>query len=634
IDQSQLAKAQAEIAILDANFALDAPRPRPGESLLQLNNDDDYGLDDLVNPFDFAILDIKEDKKKPFILETPFLTTTKAEIRFDKGTITLKSGKKKINFFKIPRSLCRVEEGTESDIDPVAPTTTVSRLILEWEEKTKLYQDKEMEFSQWRSKVFNDERSTLVNEGCEVSDEGGVTYCPPSKTAKQLEEICNFKQEGDETLYQAWEWYNDLLYKCPTHNINSHQKVNIFYNGLGTMNHQLLDSQGPIPGMTPAQALTTIQTMADHSQKWHDGSSSKNIESSSNSEGIAAIVNKLENLGRDMKKLKENVHAIQVGCQICEGAHLDKDFPLNEEVKSVEEVKYGEFSRPFPNNNRNDSRFNRYDQPSSGERRPSLIEIINKYIEDASKRHAKQDEWLKKTICTEDGSPLYTPFYYSPEEIEYFSSNSRFFDNEKQETNNSGREEALAALEATLKIKKEEPKEEKQSEIEYFSSNLRFSDNEKQEIDNSGMAKALAALEATLKIQKEEPKEEKQSDLVENKPKTEEDEEIRMNPRCSALLQNHLPPKEQDRGSFILPCSIGKLDFNNALADLGASINVMPLSMFGDEEDDLEEKLEDPKECGEGKANVIMGPIHDKLNNDWFNNTSEDEEDWKGYWII
>ncbi|GKC87867.1 hypothetical protein Tco_1148516, partial [Tanacetum coccineum] len=235
--------------------------------------------------------------------------------------------------------------------------------------------------------------------------------------------------------------------------------------------------------------------MTDHSQKWHDGSSNKNIKSSSNFEGIAAIVNKLENLGRDIKKLKENVHAIQVGCQICEGAHFDKDCPLNEEVKSVEEVKYGEFGRPFLNNNRNDGRFNRggYDQPSSGERRPSLTEIINKYMEEASKRHAEQDEWLKKfyqstktcreahdkiiqgletkvktlankvegrvnngkfeeckTICTEDGSPLYTPFYYSPEEIEYFSSNSGFFDNERQETDNSGMAEALAALKDTL----------------------------------------------------------------------------------------------------------------------------------------------------------------------------------------
>ncbi|GJR88146.1 retrovirus-related pol polyprotein from transposon TNT 1-94 [Tanacetum coccineum] len=68
--------------------------------------------------------------------------------------------------------------------------------------------------------------------------------------------------------------------------------------------------------------------------------------------------------------------------------------------------------------------------------------------------------------------------------------------------------------------------------------------------------------------------------LVENKPRTEEDNEIRMNPRCSALLQNHLPPKEQDPESFILPCSIGKLDFKKALADLGASINIMPFSIY------------------------------------------------------
>ncbi|GJQ95340.1 hypothetical protein Tco_0006479 [Tanacetum coccineum] len=171
-------------------------------------------------------------------------------------------------------------------------------------------------------------------------------YCPPSKTAKQLEEIRNFKQKGDETLYQAWERYNDLLYKCPTHDINSHQKLNIFYNGLGTMNRQLLDSQGPILGMTPAQALTAIQTMGDHSQKWNEGSSSRNIDCSSNTEGIAAILSKLDSLGQDIKKLKENVHAIQVGCQTCGGAHLDKECPLNKEVKSMEEVKYGEFRRP------------------------------------------------------------------------------------------------------------------------------------------------------------------------------------------------------------------------------------------------------------------------------------------------
>ncbi|GKD67966.1 hypothetical protein Tco_1322056 [Tanacetum coccineum] len=144
-----------------------------------------------------------------------------------------------------------------------------------------------------------------------------------------------------------------------------------------------------------------LGTMADHSQKWYDGSSSRNIDSSSShSEGITTIVSKLDSLGRDIKKLKENMHVIQVGCQTSEGAHLDKECPHNKEVKSMDEVKYGEFGRPFPNNSRNDGIFNkgisRYDQPSSGERRPSLTEIINKYIKEAAKRHAEQEEWLKR----------------------------------------------------------------------------------------------------------------------------------------------------------------------------------------------------------------------------------------------
>ena len=55
-----------------------------------------------------------------------------------------------------------------------------------------------------------------------------------------------------------------------------------------------------------------------------------------------SLTNKLENLGREMKKLKESVNAIQVGCDICEGAHLAKDCPLTEEEKKVEEVKFGD----------------------------------------------------------------------------------------------------------------------------------------------------------------------------------------------------------------------------------------------------------------------------------------------------
>ncbi|GJR26220.1 MAK10-like protein [Tanacetum coccineum] len=49
-------------------------------------------VDGYLYPVDFMILDIREDEKRPFILRTPFLTTAKAVIKFDKGAITLRSG--------------------------------------------------------------------------------------------------------------------------------------------------------------------------------------------------------------------------------------------------------------------------------------------------------------------------------------------------------------------------------------------------------------------------------------------------------------------------------------------------------------------------------------------------------------
>nr|GEU48097.1 hypothetical protein [Tanacetum cinerariifolium] len=55
---------------------------------------------------------------------------------------------------------------------------------------------------------------------------------------------------------------------------------------------------------------------------------------------------------------------------------------------------------------------------------------------------------------------------------------------------------------------------------------------------------------------------------------------VKLNAWCSAVLQNELPPKEKDPGSFVLPCIIANTTVSNALADLGASISVMPFSMF------------------------------------------------------
>ncbi|GJR66830.1 retrovirus-related pol polyprotein from transposon TNT 1-94 [Tanacetum coccineum] len=148
-------------------------------------------------------------------------------------------------------------------------------------------------------------------------------YCPPARTAKKMEEINNFQQEPDESLFRAWERFKELLMKCPQHYLTDMQEVILFYNGLDVPTRQILDSKGAIPSKTAADAKIAIQEMAEYSQKWHNGTSSR-TRSTETSDGLAAIQAQLNNLGREIKKVNEKVYAAQVGCELCKGPHYTK----------------------------------------------------------------------------------------------------------------------------------------------------------------------------------------------------------------------------------------------------------------------------------------------------------------------
>ncbi|GKB68820.1 reverse transcriptase domain-containing protein [Tanacetum coccineum] len=53
-----------------------------------------------------------------------------------------------------------------------------------------------------------------------------------------------------------------------------------------------------------------------------------------------------------------------------------------------------------------------------------------------------------------------------------------------------------------------------------------------------------------------------------------------LNEHCSAVILNKLPEKLGDPDKFLIPCDFPGMDECLALADLGASINLMPLSMW------------------------------------------------------
>ncbi|GJW89826.1 hypothetical protein Tco_0167379 [Tanacetum coccineum] len=69
---------------------------------------------------------------------------------------------------------------------------TVNRLVLEWEERIKLYLEREMKFDQWMSKNFKSKHPALVKVEGEMDDEGEVTKF----FIKHEEEIFTVRRDG------------------------------------------------------------------------------------------------------------------------------------------------------------------------------------------------------------------------------------------------------------------------------------------------------------------------------------------------------------------------------------------------------------------------------------------------------
>ncbi|GJR53237.1 reverse transcriptase domain-containing protein [Tanacetum coccineum] len=67
--------------------------------------------------------------------------------------------------------------------------------------------------------------------------------------------------------------------------------------------------------------------------------------------------------------------------------------------------------------------------------------------------------------------------------------------------------------------------------------------------------------------------------LLSNKEKLNEMANTPVSEKCSAIILKKLPEKLEDPGQFLIPCTFSELKCK-ALADLGASINLMPLSVY------------------------------------------------------
>ncbi|GJY13393.1 hypothetical protein Tco_0382702 [Tanacetum coccineum] len=95
------------------------------------------------------------------------------------------------------------------------------------------------------------------------------------------------------------------------------------------------------------------------------------------------------------------VHLAKARVPALRWTSLDKECPLNEDAKGVEEVKYGEGrSSPFNEMKYRVGPPGYYTlvdkRPPFREKRPSLEELLNKHLEESARRSSKMEEWIKK----------------------------------------------------------------------------------------------------------------------------------------------------------------------------------------------------------------------------------------------
>ena len=133
--------------------------------------------------------------------------------------------------------------------------------------------------------------------------------------------------------------------------------------------------------------------------------------------------------------------------------------------------------------------------------------------------------------------------------------------NEKQSEENST--EAKASLPVPYPQRLKKHKLDKQF--------TKFMDVFKKLHINISFADALEQMPSYVKFMK---------DILSHKRRLADFEIVNLTEECSAILQRKLQQKLKDPGSFTIPCTIGNAIFERALCDLGASINLMPLSIF------------------------------------------------------
>nr|GFA85402.1 reverse transcriptase domain-containing protein [Tanacetum cinerariifolium] len=95
-------------------------------------------------------------------------------------------------------------------------------------------------------------------------------YFLPSMVTKLRNEITNFRQRPDESLFEAWERYKLSIYRCTNHNMLPITQIDTLYNGLTLRHRDTINAaaDGTFMKRRPEECYDLNENMTAHHNDW------------------------------------------------------------------------------------------------------------------------------------------------------------------------------------------------------------------------------------------------------------------------------------------------------------------------------------------------------------------------------
>ncbi|GJS16856.1 reverse transcriptase domain-containing protein [Tanacetum coccineum] len=156
-------------------------------------------------------------------------------------------------------------------------------------------------------------------------------FFPPSKTTNLRNEITRFQQRFDETFYEAWDRFNDLLRACPHHGFSELHQLDTFYNALNSNDQDSLNSAagGNFLDKMPRDCLRIIESKSKVRNSRNKPVVAK-VSASTSTPGISSEVAELKEMVKALLLDKKNQSPaptpvkMRIGAKVvltCGGAH-------------------------------------------------------------------------------------------------------------------------------------------------------------------------------------------------------------------------------------------------------------------------------------------------------------------------